>query len=234
SLFFSAGYTESLFLLFVAAGFLSARHGHWWAAAAAGALATLTRNLGVFLLPVLGLACLERAVAHGRPLPDALKDALPLGLIPAALGVHMLVLGRAIGEPLAFLEAQRFWMRTLTLPTATLWRGLTGPVPEWSRVHTVIDLLFAAGFLALLWRGRKTLPWSEWLFLAVGLLIPLSSLTPFAPLTSLPRYVVVLFPGFTVLAGLVREEETHFALSLFFATGLAVATMLFASFYWVA
>lgn len=234
SLFFSAGYTESLFLLFVVGGFLLARRGNWTGAALAGALAALTRNLGVFLLPVLGLASLERAARRRQPLWPTLREALPLGLIPAALGLHMLGLYRGVGEPLAFLGAQRFWMRTLTLPTATLWRGLAGPVPEWSRVHTVIDLLFAVGFLWLLWRGWRILPWSEWLFLAVGLVVPLSSLTPFAPLTSLPRYVAVLFPGFTVLASLVREEETHFALSLFFATGLAVATMLFASFYWVA
>ncbi len=228
SLFFSATYTEGLFLLLVLAAFWAARRERWAGAAAAGALATLTRNLGAFLLPSLLVEYLGR-----RPRVVARETAWFL-LIPAALGGHLLLLYRGLGEPLAFLAAQRFWQRTLVLPTATLWRGLSGPVPEWSRAHTIVDLLFAVGFLYLLALGLRRLPWGEWLYFAFGLLIPLSSLTPFAPLTSLPRYVAVLFPGFTVLAESVRDEDTHFALSLFFATGLAIATMLFAAWYWVA
>lgn len=241
SLYFSASYTEALFLLLVLAAFRAARRNRWAAAAAAGALAALTRNLGAFLLISLGVEHFLRRPPGWEPsgrwwAPGRWvnRETAWFLLLPAALGAHMLLLYRQLGEPLAFLAAQRFWQRSLVLPPATLWRGLWGPVPEWSRAHTVIDLLFAASFLWLLVWGTRRLPWSEWLYFAFGLLIPLSSLTPFAPLTSLPRYVAVLFPGFTVLAAGVREEQTHFALCLFFATGLAIATLLFASWYWVA
>jgi hypothetical protein len=205
-------------------------------AAVAAGFAALTRNLGIFLAVSLGLEWLgqEWRGRGSRPWPAAVGRGAWLLLIPAALGVHMAALYRDLGAPLAFLAAQRFWQRTMVLPTTTLWHGLAGPVPEWSRAHTVIDLLFALGFLALLIRGWRRLPWSQWLYFAFGLLIPLSSMTPFSPLTSLPRYVVVLFPGFTVLAEEVAGERTHFALCLFFAAGLALATALFASWYWVA
>ncbi len=229
SLFFSATYTEALFLLLVLAAFQAARGRRWGWAGLAGGLAALTRNLGAFLLPCLAVEYWTRRTPR-----ETGRGAAWLLAIPAALGLHLLLLYWQLGEPLAFLTAQRFWQRTFALPTSTLWWGLAGSVPEWSRAHTIIDWLFAVAFLALLVRGFGRLRWAEWLYFAFGLLIPLSSLTPFAPLTSLPRYVAVLFPGFVMLAGEVREERTRFALLLFFATGLAVFTMLFASWYWVA
>lgn len=236
SVFFSAGYTESVFLLFVLAAFQAARRGKWPIAAAAAGLAALTRNLGIFLTASLGLEWLQREWRNRGEWSwtASLGRGVWLALIPLALGIHMAVLYRELGEPLAFLTAQRFWQRTLVLPTTALWRGFAGPVPAWSRTHTVIDLIFALGFLALLVRGWGRLPWSEWLYFAFGLLIPLSSMTPFAPLTSLPRYVVVLFPGFALLAREKVPERVHFAACLLFATGLALVTALFSSWYWVA
>ncbi|MDQ3045109.1 MAG: hypothetical protein M3R06_08170, partial [Chloroflexota bacterium] len=48
--FFSAVYTESLFLLLAVGALLAARLGNWWVAGVAGLLAALTRSYGVLLL----------------------------------------------------------------------------------------------------------------------------------------------------------------------------------------
>jgi len=54
SVFFSAPYSEGLFLLWLALFFLMLYRGHWWLAGLCGALAAATRSLGVALvLPYL-------------------------------------------------------------------------------------------------------------------------------------------------------------------------------------
>ena len=67
--FFLAPYSESLFLLLVLLSFWSARRGRWAMAGATGALAALTRNLGVLVVP-LDLEYLESTLGIGECLGD--------------------------------------------------------------------------------------------------------------------------------------------------------------------
>jgi hypothetical protein len=57
-----AGYTESLFLFFVAGAFFTARKNKWWLAAICAALATLTRIQGcVLIFPLTWIAFIENS-----------------------------------------------------------------------------------------------------------------------------------------------------------------------------
>lgn len=53
SYYFGAVYTESLFMLLILSAFYSVRGGKWWLAGVLGGLASLTRFMGIFLLPAL-------------------------------------------------------------------------------------------------------------------------------------------------------------------------------------
>lgn len=97
SLYFSAPYSESLFLLTSVASFYAARRGHWvWAGVAAG-LASGTRAIGVVLIVPLALLYLygpredaeprrsRRLMPRYRLRPDGLWLALaPPGWPPIA------------------------------------------------------------------------------------------------------------------------------------------------------
>src|SRR5439155_23887075 len=67
SFFFSAVYSESLFLALSAGALLAARRGRWWWAGALGALAAATRSAGVVLLvPLVLLAWSARPRPRAR------------------------------------------------------------------------------------------------------------------------------------------------------------------------
>jgi hypothetical protein len=70
TLFLGAAHAESLLLLFVLTALMLAERGMWVAACAAGALAALTRNVGVLVALPLLLVCAERngwLWRRGRP-----------------------------------------------------------------------------------------------------------------------------------------------------------------------
>jgi len=140
ALFFSAVYSESLFLLVSVGAVLAARRGRWAWAGALGALAALTRNSGVLLLVPLALLFLygpradraalpaggaEGAAAEGagvgglgaglrarvRPRHPLTPQALWLALVPAGLALYLGWSWIALGDAFAPFHAQALWLR---------------------------------------------------------------------------------------------------------------------------
>jgi mannosyltransferase PIG-V len=124
--FFSAVYSESLFLLVSVGAVLAARRGRWAWAGALGALAALTRNSGVLLLVPLALLLLygpraDRAAPAGaagggllvrlRPRHPLTREALWLALVPAGLALYLGWSAIALGDALAPYHAQALWLR---------------------------------------------------------------------------------------------------------------------------
>ncbi len=73
SVFFSAPYSEGMFLLWLVLFFLMLQRQRWWLAGLCGALAAATRSLGVALvLPYLA-AYAQQVIFAPRPLPLSLK-----------------------------------------------------------------------------------------------------------------------------------------------------------------
>jgi hypothetical protein len=179
------------------------------------------------------------------------------GLVPAGLLVWMAYLQVKFGDPLAFLQAQAHWGRSLSMPWIAVDRGLLrgiagiatllrhglGPTSLDSRGQLLIPvalpnalalvvLLGAIVVLALTARRLK-LPYAVY---AIAVLIaPLFSPTPRQPLFSLPRFVLVIFPVFLGLALLTqRLKATRVALLAAFALTLVVLTSVFTRFFFVA
>ena len=131
--YFSAVYSESLYLALSVGLFLCARRGRWAATGALGALAAATRSAGVVLLvPALILYLYgpreDRApdlltAVRWRPAYRLRRDFLWLGLVPAGLGVYMAYLAGSGGDALMPFHAQAVWSRHFAGPYVGVWDG---------------------------------------------------------------------------------------------------------------
>jgi len=125
SLFFSAVYTESPFLMLSVGALLAARLRYWWLAGLLGALAALTRSYGVFLCAPLALLFVQQYGIYLRSLfPKGIAVAMP-ALGPAIFGWH---LERVQNSWKAFIDVQNQWNRTSATPWETLGCGIRGCV----------------------------------------------------------------------------------------------------------
>jgi Mannosyltransferase (PIG-V) len=134
--FFSAAYSESLYLALSVGVFLLARQGRWGPAAVLAALAGAARSTGLALAVPLALLYLYGPRADR--MPDRLttgglaplapryrlrRDALWLGLAPAGLGLYMAYLGWGGGDWLSPFHAQAEWHRHFAGPYLGIWDG---------------------------------------------------------------------------------------------------------------
>jgi len=236
SFFFSAVYTESLFLALSLAAFLCARRGQWLAACLLAGLTALTRNPGILLLPALGWEYLSQRRERGERWNH---QVLYLGLIPAFLATFLLYQQVRFGDPLAFVhtDAVPAWSRLLTVPGWPIVLGIKALVPFqfvywWTNKFD--DLVFTLFALGLLVWGFRSLRRAEWLYAALSFLLPLCSYLRVEPLTSMPRYIIVLFPLFLVLAEKVKKPGPQLFLMVLFPAFFFLLTVLYINAYWVA
>jgi hypothetical protein len=134
ALYFSAVYSESLYLALSVGVFWSARQGRWAAAGALGALAGATRSAGVVLaLPALILYLYgpreDRAPDFSprrllAPRYRLRKDVLWLALVPAGLGLYMGYLALVGGDALMPFHVQEVWGRHFAGPYLGIWDGI--------------------------------------------------------------------------------------------------------------
>lgn len=251
SFFFLAVYTESLFLALSLATFFYARRGNWAIAGILGLLASLTRSTGLLLLlPLL----IEYVQQHGFRLNEIRADVLNLLLIPMGTGLYAAYNLIAFGNALAFVEAQVHWQRSFTLPwqtLATAWDYAVNEAniplvtePDGSLIYQTLYIsnlisghalnlaFFAIGLVLTIAAFKKLRP-AYALYAFLVLIVPVFNPSETMPLLSMPRFVVVLFPLFFVLALAGKNRIAHWAISVAFAFGLLLFIVRFASWYWV-
>jgi hypothetical protein len=232
SLFFSAAYSESLFLALSVGALYAAREERWAWAGALGGLAALTRNTGVILLVPLAMMWLGR--------PRWGREGAWLGLVPLGLGAYLAWCGVAHGDVLAPLHAQRHWGHEFHGPLSGAWLGVRGVFadglgrgfePPLVVVGELAALLFAAaGGLGAL----RRLPPAYGVYALLAVAVPLSSPWPEHPLMSLPRYVAVLFPLHMWLATWTRTRARYAVALGVSAVGLGLGAAQFATWGWFA
>ncbi len=131
--YFSAVYSESLYLALSVGLFWCARQGRWAAVGALGALAGATRSAGLVLaLPALVLYLYgpreDRApdfpARRVRPRYRVRKDLLWLALLPAGLGLYLAYLAASGGDALMPFHAQDVWGRHFAGPYLGVWDGI--------------------------------------------------------------------------------------------------------------
>jgi len=247
--FFNAIYTESLFLALSVGAFYFARRERWALAGLCGGLAAATRNTGVLLL--IPLLLLPRARR---------RDAAWLTLVPAGL-VAVLGYWADRGNWQAPFDAQRFWFREFSPLGGALhgaWDAavsvaqyVAGPAHhvlatptfqqagELSRPLTLAtvnltDFAFLAfGAVACVGAARR-LPLAYAAYAAVALAVAASAPNDYEPLMSLPRYVAVLFP-LQIWLAMWAVDRGRLGQTLTVSAGLlALLTVEFSSWRWVA
>ena len=128
--FFSAVYSESLYLALSVGLFWSARHGRWMWVGVLGALAAATRSAGVLLvLPALVLYLHGPREDRAPDMPGMRRyrlrrDALWLLLMPLGIAIYMAYLGLSGGNALLPFHAQDVWNRHFAGPFVGVWDGL--------------------------------------------------------------------------------------------------------------
>ena len=260
AVFFSAMYSESVFIALVCATFYYAQRQVWDFAALMGALAAATRNTGVLLALVIVLEGLQQQGVRWRPATlwggspattlrlwrDHLRAQIPAVLaswgvlaaaacVPLGLLAYMAYLSNTFADPLAFIHAQATWGRPAAGSGAT------------KLVSHVIELLNIGPHI---WAGQvnpKTL--LELIFtlgfapivLAVALKLRpayavYTVLTFVAPLStgtvgSMTRYVLMLVPCFILLAHWGRRGWVDRLVLAIFLPLLGYLTVLFSHWY---
>lgn len=231
SFFFSACYTESLFLMLTVASFLAARRRRWWLAGTVGGLAAATRLPGAVLVVPLALEYMQQS---GFRLRRVRLNGAALALIPVGLGLFAWYCGHAFGDPLAFLHNQAAWhgRPTHAVPGVGLLIGVAKAIlrPDPSIHPFPLNLLYvgaaAVAVVCLLGSFLVLRP-------AYGLwgLAVLCISAGHGRIDSLPRYVLVLFPIHVVLAVLARRRGAYWAIAVVSASLLVVLTVMFVNGY---
>jgi Gpi18-like mannosyltransferase len=192
-----AVYTESLFLLFTLLFFVARAHKQYGRAAIWMALASGTRVTGILLaLPLMTWYIREHSWRDGTTWGRLM---LLLGIGSLGLGAYSLYLYSRWHDPLLYLHVQGMFgaERTadhIVLLPQVIYRYmrmlLTVPSDTWLFQRIWLELLalgVSFGLLAAHWRRREL---GLNLYLLSALLLP----TLTGTLSSLPRYILVLWP----------------------------------------
>jgi hypothetical protein len=230
ALFFSAPYSEGLFLLATASAFLSARQQRPVATFLWGALAATTRQTGVVLVvPLLMIALgpwwTTRRLSGDR---SGVRTACLLGAMGpvVGLGLHMAHLWVRVGDPMAWVTAQAgWWSSDSWLPFIAErvkaidmhgWFGYLERSPG-RALGTFVPLLV----LIVLGRVWKISP-AYAAFMVLTLVPAIAIDTP-----SVGRVSAPLFPLFIGLAAQLPRSHHAIWLVLFFGAGQLWAASVF-------
>ncbi len=238
SFYFASFYTESLFLCLVVWSFYFARRKKWLLAGILGAIASGTRLAGIVLFPALFLEFYLQKRKEKKPDIGLL---LFLSLIPLGLLAYMFFLQKTTGDPLVFLNTVAIFGEQrsstfISLPRV-FYRYFFKILPNLNFSYfpvvfsTFLELASGLLFLFLSITGLSKIRLSYWFYLLGGYI--LSTLS--GSFSSLPRYVLVLFPGFLLISLWLCQRTRYFQIIFFMLSFLllAVATALFARGYWI-
>ncbi len=231
ALYYSAVYTESLFLLLSVGAFYAMRRGRLGWVAICGLAAGLTRPNGFWL--ALPLACLalwppDRASIGARAQPAVrLRLALLAACVPV-LGVTIFsgYLYWRFGDPIAWVHGQAAWGVPLMLRAGAPDPGKLPGEPAIKPIEVIVWIGNIAAFVAAVIAIR---PVSKRFGLAYGAWIAINIFPPVAAhlFMSLGRFISVLFPFFFWLAIRIPRDRLMRVAGVFAACQAVLAIWFF-------
>ena len=247
SFFFSAVYTESLFLLLSVASIYAARRERWFIACALAGLATLTRTTGVALIvPLVLMLRPWRGLASRR-----LRCLI---LVPGPLIGYLVWLALTGHSWIAPFQAQALWHRTTVGPLAAIADAVAGAAGGIARIVTgaqavyhpsqvgvltpaaesiflLLALIVAVYALVGCWRR---LPRYYGAYAATALIMCLSDPISSQPLESLDRYLLTIFPLWMVAGDWIAKRRLQVPTILISSAALVFYTFWFSRYAFIA
>ncbi|MEK7100433.1 MAG: hypothetical protein AAB872_01320 [Patescibacteria group bacterium] len=238
SFYFASVYTESLFLFSSLLTYYLYRKEKYLFAGIIGILMTLTRIYGLFIL----LMIVTDIIKNKNNLLDAVKEKIYfVGLSVSGLFIYMWYLLKNYNDPFAFYNLQTLVgeqrsLNLILLPQV-FFRYFVKIIPnlEWSYFPvvfiTLLETIVALLFLYLIVVGFKKIRWDYWVYIMLGYVTP----TLTGSFSSLPRYVVVLFPAFIFMALKLEKVNMYLRLGIYILLSIItiIAQMLFFRGYFV-
>lgn len=233
SIYVNSIYTEPIFLTFALACAYYARLGKWWHSGLFAGMAALTRNIGVFLVLLMAYELWEK-YRQQRPSRGLPFSSVAIVLPALAFGGFLVYNFLLLGNPLAFISAQKAWGRVFSPPWLNIWNGIIGVIerPEVGSITDIMMVLLGMyGLVLISIKPRFNIPKSYLLIGWSWFLIPLFSSTPWMPLYSMSRFVLVIFPLYLCIAQV--PLRTYRYITIISAAGLALCSVLFTNWYWI-
>lgn len=239
SFYFVSLYTEGLFLLLSCGAIYLILKKYYLYAGILIALATATRITGIFI-------CLIFVIELFKDLKNGKQTEKAVDLFPKLFGLFISVAGLVLymfylyynyHNPLYFLTAQPVFgasrqVDQFVLLPQVFFRYLkilmTVPFFTSQFFSAIIELVFSLFGLFLLVISYKKVRFSFWIFSLCVYILP----TLTGTLSSMPRYVLLLFLLFPAFSEFL-SERTRFVLAILFGLQ-ALFTALFILGYWIA
>lgn len=235
--YFGAIYSEALFLLLTVLVFWFSKKEKFLLAGVFAALASATKILGVLLFIYLAIEVWSKYKGKFKNLTAKFWGDL-IGVLISPLGIigYMYYLYRVFNNPIYFMTAQSaFGAERADVPIILLPQVIyryikillsvtPSSIAFWNAsLELGITLVLIIG---IIWSFRK-IKFSYWIFVTLAVLLPTLSGT----LTSMPRYVLLAFPLFPLIAKFNKASKyiimAQIALQMLFVA-------LFVRGYWIA
>lgn len=223
SFFFLTAYTEGLFFFLIVATFYFLRKQRLFLATIFAIFASATKVTGLALVLTL---LIETQMLYGINRKNWYVLLSPLGFI-----LYCIFLYNQTGDPFYFLISERHWLRSIALPVIPFWeaiRNLSTPGFINTNFTTLLDLIFATFGVGFIIRSFRFLPPSYSIYSLVSLAIPLFTPT----LVSIPRFLLVIFPIFILIA-LIKNKYVILTYQIISLMLLSLFVGLFINGYWV-
>jgi len=233
SFFLNSIYTEPIFIAISLACIYFARIDKWWYAGIAGALATLTRNLGIFLFIFLLYEALKK-FPHRKKRDYPI---FPLFFPFIALFLFMAYNFYLLGNPIAFATSQHEWGRHLDFPWFNIWNNFTlafvpNPVNQPGvTLDSFLVIICTIGLSCITLLPKFKVHNSYLIIGWLWFLIPLMFASTELPLYSMSRFILPIFPLYLFFAQLPKYI---FYCNIVLSTLLLLlCTSLFLNWYWI-
>jgi len=239
ALYYSAVYTESIYLLGAVGAFYHFRRRELWKAGAWGLLVGLTRPNGCFLSIPLGLLAitpwLPAWLAGGRrdSEPGDWRSAVPSLAAAAMPGIGVLLytayVWQVTGDPLAWAAGHAAWGRSyqgLSIVVTDRFEYLARAGLYSYSSNSPYDLLQALGVVFVLvaaWPVARRLGLAYAVFILINILPPIAV----GQLLSAGRFSSVLFPAFVWLGAVVTTRHWPGWLASFMAVQALNAALFY-------
>jgi len=238
SFYFVSTYAEGLFFALTIWSFYFARNNKWLFASILGMFAAATKVMGILLFPAFLFMILKNIKFNFAKLNTKYLSIL---LIPLGIMFYMYYLYIRYNDPLLFIRllptfGEQRSSTPILLPQV-FYRYFFKIIPHINYSYfpnvyvTFMELIVSIIFLGLSIVSIWKLNIGYWIYLVLGYL--LSSIS--GSFSSLPRYMIVLFPAFVLISlwlGKLPKVWKSVVLSILFVL-LIISQALFFRGYWI-